>query len=84
MRSSVKSWLEPESEENPPAPPAHSDASANSDIDVRVAPNRDSDITGLCELLRQENEALIGSFAGLFVQARPPGVRPVLRPRSDF
>ena len=81
--SSVKSWLEPEQDHDSPAPPADSDTPANRDI------------TGLCERFRVENEALIGSFAHLFLRAHAYviasidlykqefNIAPVLRPTPE-
>ena len=80
IRSSVKSWLEPEPAHDPPDTPA---SPANRDI------------TGLCERFRVENEPLIGSFARLFVRAHAYvtasidlykqefGIAPVLRPTPE-
>ena len=81
IRSSVKSWLEPLPERDPPSTPA---SPANRDI------------TGLCERFRVENEPLIGSFARLFIRAHAYVtasidlykqefcIAPVLRPTPDF
>ena len=83
IRSSVKSWLEPESAQDNAPSPADSDIPANRDI------------TGLCERFRVENEALIGSFARLFVRAyayvtasidlykQEFDIAPVLRPTPE-
>ena len=90
IRSSVKSWLEPEAEpeRDSPAPAADSNRDITSDIANR-------DITGLCERFRVENEALIGSFARLFVRAyayvtasidlykQEFDIAPVLRPTPE-
>ena len=101
IRSSVKSWLEPEPERDSqadsdtPASPVNRDITsdiANRDITRDIA-NRD--ITGLCERFRVENEALIGSFARLFVRAyayvtasidlykQEFDIAPVLRPTPE-
>ena len=97
IRSSVKSWLEPEGssqwlepeaepERDSPAPAADSDTPAS---------QANRDITGLCERFRVENEALIGSFARLFVRAyayvtasidlykQEFDIAPVLRPTPE-
>ena len=101
IRSSVKSWLEPEPERDSPADSDTPASPANRDITSDIA-NRDitrdianRDITGLCERFRVENEALIGSFARLFVRAyayvtasidlykQEFDIAPVLRPTPE-
>ena len=92
IRSSVKSWLEPEPAQDNAPSPADSDTPANRDITSDIAIR---DITGLCERFRVENEALIGSFARLFVRAyayvtasidlykQEFDIAPVLRPTPE-